>query len=230
MGIGDVPGGRLEVRNSLSGAVVLGSTVQAGEVHGDVHLHLNATAAAQSTADVAALLHSALTSSADGVRRRMLEQLLTDLEAVHGDYLVMFESILERTPSSWEQGSPGFDDQVRAVAGQLRQLRLAYEPVRVRVHATAEALRGAAVAAPERVFVEAVLGYFPTGELQDDEATGRWRTSGTAVLDQLYRALDGELGQELGTLVQGTLDFHRRGWSEVCRAYAVLQLDGGAAR
>ncbi|BFV59619.1 hypothetical protein KCMC57_up47230 [Kitasatospora sp. CMC57] len=229
-GLGGAPDGRSEVRNSISDVVVLGSTVQAGEVHGGVHFHLAAEAAAQSTVDLATRLYGALASPAEGHRRRLLEQLLADLEAVHRDYLVMFESILDRTPSSWERGSADFDAQVRSVADELRQLRLAYEPVRVRVHATAEAFRGAALAAPERGFVDAVLGYFPTGEVQDDESTGRWRTSGTAVLDQLYRALDGELSQEISMLILGTLAFHRRRWSEVCRAYAVFQLDGGAAR
>ncbi|MER5867484.1 hypothetical protein [Kitasatospora sp. NPDC002040] len=228
-GLGEAAGPRPEVRNSLSDVVVVGPSIQAGTVHGGVHLHLGAEAGARSAAEAAAALPGVLATPAGSLRRRALEQLLADLEAVHRDYLVMFEAVRAQAPAAWEQGSPGFAGQVRSVAGQLRHLRLVYEPVRVRVRATAEVLERVPVAAAERAFAEAVLGYFPTGELGTDEESGPWRTSGTAVLDHLYRALDGELGQELGALLERTLTLHRHGWSEVCRAYAVLQLGGGAA-
>ncbi|MER7344998.1 hypothetical protein ABT390_06270 [Streptomyces aurantiacus] len=215
------------MRNTQSG-VVLGSSLQTGAVHGDVHVHLAAETTAQSAVDIAAVLQAALGSPADVFRREVLEQLLADLEVVHQDYLVMFESLLERTPAAWEYQTPDFAARVRAVAELLRRLRVVYEPVRVRVHATAEALRGTAVPGPERAFVDTVLAYFPTGELRVDEEHHPWRTSGTAVLDHLYRALDGELGQELGALVAATLALHRQRWLEVCRSYAALRLGGGA--
>ncbi|GAA2863524.1 hypothetical protein GCM10010517_22590 [Streptosporangium fragile] len=154
----------------------------------------------------------------------VLERLLSDLEAVHRDYLVMFETLLERTPDAWEEGTPHYTESVREVAALLRRLRLEYEPVRVRVHAAAKAYGDALTAVPQRTFIGAVLAYFPTGELRGDEADGRWRTSGTTVLDHLYRSLDGELGQELGALIRSTLAFHRQRWSEVCDSYAALQI------
>ncbi|GGO54501.1 hypothetical protein GCM10012286_64450 [Streptomyces lasiicapitis] len=227
-GSGDASGLPPEVTNSLSG-VVVGPSLQTGAVHGDVHVHLDSAAAtAQSAVDIAAALQAALGPPADVFRRQAVEQLLADLEAVHRDYLVMFESILEKTPAAWERETPDFAERVRAVAELLRRLRLAYEPVRVRVHSTAEALHGTAVRQPERVFVDAVLAYFPTGELRVDEEHHPWRTSGTAVLDHLYRALDGELGQELRALIAATLALHRQRWLEVCRAHAALRLGGGA--
>ena len=153
-----------------------------------------------------------------------LRLVLSDLEAVHRDYLVMFETLLDRAPDAWEEGTPRFTERVREVAALLRRLRLEYEPVRVRVHAAAKVYDDALTAGPQRRFISAVLAYFPTGELRGDEAESRWLTSGTAVLDHLYRSLDGELGQELGTLIRGTLAFHRQRWARVCEAYAALEI------
>jgi len=186
----------------------------------------------------AGLAHSAL-AAADGLeaavisattQRRWvaLDKLFTDLELIHQDYLVMFESILEQAPDAWESGTPGFAERVRETATQLRRLRLTYEAVRVRVRVTARSFRQVMLPELEAAFVEAVLGYFPTGELRSDELTGESVTSGTAVLDHLYRSLDGELGQELGMLVRDTLRFHRQRWAELCAAYMAMQLSRGS--
>ncbi|KUF19370.1 hypothetical protein AT728_30670 [Streptomyces silvensis] len=135
-------------------------------------------------------------------------------------------SCASRTPAAWESQAPDFAARVKEVAELLRQLRLVYEPVRVRVHATAQALSTTAGPGPEPAFVETVLAYFPTGELRADEGDEQhpWRTSGTEMLDHLYRALDGELDQELASLVTETLALHRKRWLAVCRSYAALQL------
>jgi hypothetical protein len=170
----------------------------------------------------------AIVSTADASRRRALDKLFADLEAVHSDYLVMFEAILDRVPDAWEEAMPHFSEKVRATASELRRLRLTYEPVRVRVQAVAETFADTRLPAAERAFVEAVLAYFPTGELRGEDLTQQVRTSGTVVLDHLYQSLDGELGLDLGSLVRDTLRFHRQRWSAVCLAHAALRLSGGS--
>jgi hypothetical protein len=172
----------------------------------------------------AGLLEAAVTVTADQARRTALERLFTDLERVHRDYLEMFESIQDRLPDPWEQGILDYPKRVRAAAARLRQLRLAYEPVRVKVRAVAGALEGVELSTPERIFVATVLAYFPTGELRPLNSGG---TSGTAVLAHLYRYLAGELGPELPNLVRETLATHRERWLRVCRAYAAMQLEPG---
>ncbi|MDH6114586.1 hypothetical protein P3T36_000985 [Kitasatospora sp. MAP12-15] len=185
----------------------------------------------------AGLAHSAL-AAADGLeaavvsagaqrRWAALDKLCTDLELIHQDYLLMFESILEQAPDAWESGTPGFAERVRETATRLRRLRLTYEAVRVRVRVTAQSFRQVVLPQCEGDFVEAVVAYFPTGELRSDELTGELVTSGTAVLDHLYRSLDGELGQELGTLLRDTLRFHRQRWAELCAAHAAMQISRG---
>ena len=167
----------------------------------------------------------AIIPAADASRHRgALDKLFADLEAVHSDYLVMFEAILNGVPDAWEEGTPHFSEKVRATASALRQLRLTYEPVRVRVRAVAETFNGARLPTAERAFIEAVLAYFPTGELRGEDLTQQVRTSGTVVLDHLYRSLDGELGLDLASLVRETLRFHRQRWPAVCLTHAALQL------
>lgn len=172
-------------------------------------------------------LGSAVEPAASSMRRKTLDKLFTDLESVHRDYLMMFEAVLEQTPGSWERGLPHFPGSARSIAAALRRVRLVYEPVRVRVRAVAETFSRAPLPAPEHAFVAAVLAYFPTGELRGEELAERVQTSGTAVLDHLYRSLDGELGPALGDFLRGTLAFHRGRWSEVCLAHAALQLYQG---
>ena len=179
----------------------------------------------RSLIDAAADLHAALGTTADQARRAALEQLMADLEAVHRDYLKMFESLLDQIPDAWERGTPNFTADVRAAAGRLRRVRLEYEPVRVRVRAAAHAYGSGSFVDPELAFIAAVLAYFPTGELRVGGAGPG--TSGTAVLEHLYRSLDGELGQEMGTFVTETLAFHRRRWLQVCQSYAAMQVGWG---
>jgi DNA-binding phage protein len=169
-------------------------------------------------------LDSAVAPATSSMRRITLDRLFTDLESIHRDYLKMFDAVLEQTPDSWERGMPHFPGSARSVAAVLRRVRLAYEPVRVRVRAVAETFSRAPLPALEHAFVAAVLAYFPTGELRSNELTERVQTSGTAVLDHLYRSLDGELGPALGVFLRDTLAFHRERWSEVCLAHAALQL------
>ncbi|MCO1574484.1 hypothetical protein M8C13_01765 [Crossiella sp. SN42] len=198
-----------QVANTVSGPVH-GAAVQAGVVHGGVHV--NAAPALAAVDELATAFGS----------RSALRQLMTDLEAVHRDYLLMFDKALELTPEAWQHGMPHFPDQVRAAANLLRRLRLEFEPVRVRVHAVAHAFSDAKLTEPERAFAVAVLKYFPTGEIQRS-AVHQLKTSGTAVLDRFYASLDGELGQELSSLIEETVAFHRQRWLVVCQAYAALQ-------
>jgi len=187
-------------------------------------------AIAQYMADAAGSLESALASPADAARRTTLDRLLAELEAVHRDYLLMFESILEHIPDPWQRGTARFTEEVAAAAANLRRLRLQYEPVRVRVRAAADAFSRTNLPAPEQAFIAAALAYFPTGELRLRDAGYDAATSGTAVLDHLYRVLDGELGQELGALVRQTLAIHRQGWRRVCETHAVMQVGAGRSR
>jgi hypothetical protein len=168
-------------------------------------------------------LEAAMVKPADQARRAALERLFADLEGVHRDYLEMFESILDRLPDPFEQGMVHYASQVRTAATRLRRLRLAYEPVRVKVRAVAEAFQGVELAEPERRFVVAVLGYFPTGELRA-KAGG---TSANALLYHLARYLAGELGLHLPGLVRETLDEHRKKWVAVCQTYASMQASAG---
>jgi hypothetical protein len=157
-------------------------------------------------------------------RSAMFERIMGELESVHGDYLQMFDAVLSRTPEPWERSLPAYADGIRAAADELRRLRLVYEPVRVRLRLLAGALEGATLLTVEKAFVASVLDYFPTGELRVDEEGRDLRTSGTNVLDHFYRSLDGTLGLGLSALIRDTLKFHRRQWSEVCHAYAALEV------
>jgi hypothetical protein len=183
-----------------------------------------------SVAHAAETLESALASPSDFARRTTLDRLLAELEDVHRDYLLMFESILEQVPDPWQCGTSRFMREVAVAAANLRQLRLQYEPVRVRIQAAADALSRTDLPTSEKVFVAAVIAYFPTGELRSWDAEHDVATSGTAVLNHLYRALDGELGPDLGALVRETLTFHRQRWRQVCETHAGMQLDAGRLR
>lgn len=170
----------------------------------------------------ATTLAGALEAKSPPARRSTIERLAAELESVHGDYLKMFECILQCAPEPWERSSADFADRMRATTDTLRQLRLVYEPVRVRLHALAQALDRASLPEPEHAFVAVALAYFPVGELRVDGEGGDLRTSGTAVLDHLYRSLDGDLAINMSTLIRETLAFHRRQWSAVCEAYAAM--------
>jgi hypothetical protein len=155
----------------------------------------------------------------------LLNSLMNDLETIHGDYLFMFESLLRRAPDAWEAGLPVSAARVRAVAADLREIRLRYEPLRVRVRALGEALANSELPPAERAFVAQVVDYFPSGELSmfNEEKTNRRGvpTSSTAVL---YRLLDEQLGTRLPELIEQTLTKHRTRWDLVCAAWARLQV------
>jgi hypothetical protein len=178
-----------------------------------------------------------VTGTPGQTRRNALERLYADLEGVHRDYLEMFESVLDRLPDPRERKTPGYAKRIRATATRLRRLRLAYEPVRVKVRAVAWALHGVELAEPELRFVTAVLNYFPTGQVRIWGAD----SSGTGLLNYLYRHLTdpgrlgpyrhftdpGRLGPALPDVVRDTLDEHRRKWVAVCQAYAAMQASAG---
>lgn len=181
-------------------------------------------AVAEATANIAERLESAVASPTRVYQRTTLERLMADLELIHKDYLMIFESLLEQVPDAWERGLPHFAGAVRAAAALLRRLRQEYEPARVRVRMTTSVLTRSLLPAAEHEFVVQVLAYFPSGELRTAEAGGWKGTSATALLEHLYCYPDGEAGQELGGIVRGTVTFHRERWSRVCLAYAEMQL------
>jgi hypothetical protein len=182
---------------------------------------------ARATLDLANILSDTLTSQSEAYRRASLVQLESDLESVHTDYLAMFESILEQMPDPWEQGSREFSDRIRATAIQLQRLRISYEPVRVRVRATAKIFSALTYPGAEKEFIRKVLAYFPNGEMRFEDTAGRNSTSATALLEHLLRSPDGPGSQELHGAVRSTLRLHRDRWAQVCDAYARLQVFWG---
>jgi hypothetical protein len=182
------------------------------------------SAAAGTARGVADELADAVAGWFTGQRRPVLERLAADLETVHKDYLTIFETLLEEMPDAWEFGSPGYSAHIRAAAALLRRLRREYEPVRIRVRATAETLADGSLPAAERYFVEAVLSYFPSGELRADGQGQAAGTSAGQFLERLSHS-PGEPGsQQLGEMIRHTLRQHRDSWVHVCYAYAQAQL------
>lgn len=192
-----------------------------------VHLHVQGAEQVTAAAHVTDDLTAALRARGDSTRFVRYERLMGELEAVHGDYLDLFDHVLSRVPESWERGTPGFADAVRAAADELRSLRRVYEPVRVRLRSLAEALDRTGLPPLEKAFAAAVLAYFPGGELRVDAEGRDLRTSGSAVLDHLYRSLDGGLRMNISTLIRDTLKMHRLQWTAVCDTYAAMQLHSG---
>jgi hypothetical protein len=158
-------------------------------------------------------------------RFSLFSEAFTDLLAVHGDYIQMFEKTLQLLPSLdlLEQTLPNEDlAGIRAAAKQLRERRITFEPVRVKLRALAPELGAMSLPAVEREFVAALIDYFPSFEtkcslswsvlsfleLVDAHEMPDYRTA-------LFHAL---------MLIRGVIDFQQRHWSTVCEAYARLRV------
>jgi len=147
----------------------------------------------------------------------VFEELLT----VHADYIKMFEETLQDLRNS-EKG-------IIQIADRLRQRRLEFEPVRVKLRALSRSLQEIKGGKPYKDFVWSVIVYFPRGELLKDPS------GATRILDALEKwneetNLLGPNGkeikqprEELITIVETTISAHRLSWSLVCESYARLR-------
>jgi hypothetical protein len=171
------------------------------------------------------------------VRRKRRVRLFTELwqptfeelRTVHSDYLTMFQSCSTML-KALEQESVESSRSLRLkdIAAQLRDRRIAFEPVRRQLIALIHHSQNLNLDGTSKQFLDAVLLYFPTG-------TNR-TLSPTYASEMLVRfdalILSVEIGEnqlhnesleELQIYVHGVIASQRRAWERVCEAYAALQ-------
>lgn len=96
--------------------------------------------------------------------KELFEPAFNDLIMVHSDYIAMFEATYRLLPSeSLRQGSPEFTNQIRVSLEYLRDKRLAFAPVRVKLLALIKAMEEMSLSEEEAEFVRTLTDYFPQG-------------------------------------------------------------------
>jgi len=199
--------------NSITGTV-LGTSVQIGNVHGELHI-INEMPRAFSSGDALERLLTDLTT-VHGDYLTMFDAVLTVVTTVHGDYLTMFDAEWPAAPNWWKPGVPEFVERLNAARDVLHRLRLNYEPVRVRVRVVAEAITSAALTTTEEALANAMIEYFNTPLVPDPP-----ELSVTPA-----RLLDDEMRQarDVVQVVEEAIERRRSRWRKVCHAYAALQV------
>lgn len=161
----------------------------------------------------------------------ILDPLFKDLEAVHGNYIRMFEGVDAQLAAIPDLESRPGRIRLREIAESLRQQRLEFEPVRVKLAAMNHELGQLIYGTDPKLdnpsvkeFVASVLRYLPRGNV-----SGR-----TTRASALVRALQGALaitpeqideeGEDLRELVSSTVEECRENWHSVAAAHATLKL------
>ena len=173
-------------------------------------------------------------------RRRLFEAVweptFTQLRAVHGDYLGMFEACSSQL-AELEEAKPGDAvPRLERITRELRSRRLEFEPARRQLLALIDHSQRLDLDREAAAFVEAVLWYFPTGTNRS------LPTSASETLGRLQGLIESvDLGsnadrlehgslRDLADYVHGAIRHQRTAWDHVCDTYAQLQSkDAGEA-
>lgn len=188
------------------------------------------------------------------IHDELLEPAFNDLLLIHRDYIQMFESVREMLPKGRNVDKSDFDLKVKCAAEYLRQKRIEFEPVRIKLRLMMSRLGGDLyVFGPPRLFgypkgkrkinlgreanafIDAVVRYFPNGTVFNFIPP-----SGSSRLLELLKAIDYWNDSEITNLeeewpsivgseiilelISATVEQQRSDWSKVCEAYAALKI------
>ena len=170
------------------------------------------------------------------VRRKRRVRLFTELwqptfeelRTVHSDYLTMFQSYSTMLKAlEWENVESTRLLRLKDIAAQLRDRRIAFEPVRRQLIALIHHSHNIDLDGSSKLFLDALLLYFPTGTnrrlpTEASETLERFEALMQSV-DIRENLLRKESLEELQRYVRGVIICQRRAWEEVCETYAALQ-------
>ncbi len=171
----------------------------------------------------------------DRIFRELLEPTFNELQAIHLDYIQMFEETSKLITSrdvldSQRLDSPKYIQEIKAAADYVRHRRIEFEPVRAKLRAFAEEMDSVEFDGTVRSFIYAVRFYFPSGVLP------RITSSSTELLDRIdyysdkeniiipYDSLSGDFADELRLYISALITDHRDRWLKVCEAFAPLKI------
>ncbi len=161
----------------------------------------------------------------------LFEPAFNELLMIHGNYIEMFEQTGALLPTAYEIGSPAHIEKMRRATKYLREKRRAFEPVRVKLRALADATQTMPVGPEEKRFLEALIEYFPMATLKESR-----RTDGSTLLATLEYFSDSDSPfvpdsalkklepYNILYLVDRLISNHRNSWSKVCEAFAPLKI------
>lgn len=152
------------------------------------------------------------------VYEQVVEPTFTDLLMVHRDYIQMFEGVLNRLPVETEQGSIEYSSKLSAAAQYLRDRRLDFEPVRVKLGTLALLMQEASFSLDVLIFLGAVSRYFPVGFPR------RNHTEASAIIRAIHDVeVDKVKLSDLKRYITFALSTQRQDWSHVCEALAEVK-------
>jgi hypothetical protein len=180
------------------------------------------------------LLTGALRFSRESRRaffEKILEPLFQAMEAVHGDYAASWAKISETLAPEWQRGTSDFDQSIQNASIQLVQFRATLKAPRDKLLGVLSGYEGSRLSQHERDFVEALIAYFPRGEVHPSDLVDSARmpegTPGTdysLVAQQFYKYLEEGKPVDLHRIISRTMERESHAWKAVCKAFAALQV------
>jgi DNA-binding winged helix-turn-helix (wHTH) protein len=158
----------------------------------------------------------------------VLEPAFNDLRRIHINYLRVFSDIQKDLPTSMLKSDPAYAEQVNEAVRRLKDLRVEFAPVRVEIRILATQLRQRALSPAARRFTEALLDYFPNGELRvrsPPRNPDRQETEATMVIGRISHELTADSSPSASELLAGTVIRLESAWAAACEAYQTLELD-----
>ena len=188
------------------------------------------------------------------IHDQLLEPAFNDLLLIHRNYIEMFESVREMLPKEQNIAKSDLGLKLQCAAEYLRQKRIEFEPVRIKLRLMMTQLGGTLyevgpprfltypkgkrkiTLGPEAdAFIDAVIRYFPDGTVFNFVPP-----SGSSMLLELLKAIDywndsefanledgwtSKYGREIiNELISATVNQQRSDWSKVCESYAALKI------
>jgi hypothetical protein len=175
--------------------------------------------------------------------RNLFEPTFSELLVIHSDYMKMFEHLADTLESRrliLVDGTPSYGEftfggegvkRLREAASYLSAKRLEFEPVRVKLRSFVLELREHNPVALADRFVDALVRYFPDGELLGDSTRARMcemalETTlslvdrGTSLSADDFNGGIAPVAYHILATIQG----QRVRWSVVCEEFARLKL------
>lgn len=161
----------------------------------------------------------------------LLRPLFAEMEKIHIDYAQSWAKIHTILPPEWEQGTPAYQAQLAKASYALLELREALKIPREKLQAALRGYDTTKLAKPEREFVEALVTYFPRGEIDSNDlpeaihqTLAPHSTDYSLVSMQFYKALSGGAQIELHGIIKRTEERETHAWQNVCRTFSALQV------
>jgi hypothetical protein len=151
-----------------------------------------------------------------------------DLRKVHTDYLAMFRAVQKEVPPPFRRRDPSYEQQLVTALEKLRDLRVAFAPVRVELKTLASSLAERELQPGEKPFADALFAYFAAGAMLapgERSDLGWWTTASTALIDLLEHPNALPEGKDPADLIHDTVRVLESNWRELCAAYESMRLD-----